>query len=123
MTDISKFIERFNSDSLNQRLQVEKDQGWRDIVDSIPFIQFPAGWKFRAVPPFLDAVVRFHVELPNGDQKSIYLDSRDTLGSFGDSPYWEVYPVEGDARRCAMNDTESLLALIAAPSAETKSYE
>lgn len=43
---------------------------------------------------------------------SIYLDCYGRLGCYG-SPYWEVYPYEGDVFRCDMSDAEGLLNAIA----------
>ena len=77
----------------------------------------------RVIPPFGDAVVRIQVKLPSGNRKSIYLDSRNSLGIWGGSldkpePYWEVYPVRGDIGRCDQCDTDRLMELIADESEE-----
>lgn len=95
-----------------QRINVENNQKWGKEIEHIPFIQFPLDWKIQVIPPFGDAVVRFRVQLPCGTEKSIYLDSRDSLGCFGE-PYWEVYPVQDDVGRCERADIEQLLILIA----------
>lgn len=102
----SSYSERY------QRVNVERNQKWMEELEHIPFIQFPADWKIQVIPPFGDAVVRFRVQLPCGTEKSIYLDSRDSLGCFGE-PYWEVYPVQDDVGRCERADIEQLLTLIA----------
>ncbi len=96
----------------DQRFNVERNQKWGQEIEHIPFIQFPAEWKIQVIPPFGDAVVRFRVQLPCGAEKSIYLDSRDSLGCFGE-PYWEVHPVQDDVGRCERADVERLLILIA----------
>ena len=94
-----------------QRYKIEDHQDWRGEVRKIPFIQFPASWLIQMIPPFSDAVVRFRVRLPSGKEKSIYLDSRNSIG-YMPYTYWEVYPVEGDVGRCEMNDIAELLNLI-----------
>jgi hypothetical protein len=94
------------------RLKIENEQRWMEEVEHIPFLAFPADWKVRIIPPFGDAVVRFQVRLPSGTRKSIYLDSRNSLG-FCAGPYWEVYPVGGDTGRCDRCDTDKLMAMIA----------
>ncbi len=106
-----KEIEDF-IDARMRRLMVEKDQNWREDIDTIPWLQFPSDWKVRVIPPFADAVVRFQVKLPSGKQKSIYLDSRGSLGYY-EGPYWEVYPVQGDVGRCGREDAEELMKMIA----------
>jgi hypothetical protein len=101
-----------------KRLDIEYEQGWLEEEEHIPFIQFPTDWKVQVIPPFGDAVVRFRVELPSGKRKSVYLDTRSSLGFFGRSidvptPYWEVYPHRGDIARCHRADIEQLLSYIA----------
>lgn len=102
------------SDKLETRLQrhiIERDQQWMEEIRDIPFIQFPADWKIQIIPPFNDAVVRFRVQLPSGKEKSIYLDTRSSLG-VEDGPYWEVYPYQGDVGRCDRENVEELLKMI-----------
>ena len=95
-----------------RRFRIEQDQDWRGEVKRLPFIQFPADWAIQVIPPFSDAVVRFRVRLPSGLEKSVYMDSRDSIGYMG-YPYWEVYPYKNDVGRCALNAIDTLLALIA----------
>ena len=107
-----------NTELRMQRYKIESEQKWQQEIKNIPFFKFPAKWKVQMVPPFGDAVVRFRVELPTGTVKSVYLDCRSSLGFYGASldvptPYWEVYPVDGDVGRCDRADTERLLELIA----------
>lgn len=101
-----------------KRLEVERDQQWREEIDLIPFINFPAGWSVQVIPPFADAVARFRVRLPSGRVKSVYLDTRCSIGNYwGDNgemvPYWEVYPYQGDVGRCKRNEVAELLEMIA----------
>jgi hypothetical protein len=96
------------------RLRLEDAQQWREEIQDIPFIQFPADWQIQVIPPFGDAVVRFRVRLPSGKEKSIYLDKRNSLGYWHDvnKAYWEVYPHQGDVGRCNMNEINLLLEMI-----------
>lgn len=114
-------LDRFELRS--RRYEVEHTQRWQDEVARLPWIQFPADWKVKVIPPFGDAVVRFLVTLPDGKEKSVYHDSRASLGMhFGDGdeliPYWEVYPVNGDIGRCGTDEVELLLEMIAEGSEE-----
>lgn len=101
-----------------RRWDVEADEKWREIAGEIPFIKFPADWTVAVIPPFAGALARFRVKLPDGREKSIYLDFYDRLGYVG-QPYWEIYPVLGDVERCLLNETDKLLAAIAAPDTES----
>ena len=94
-----------------QRYQVERDQQWMEEIRDSPYISFPSDWKIQIVPPFHDAVIRFRVRLPSGKERSVYLDTRDSLGFHG-SPYWEVYPYRGDTARCDREEVEKLLEYI-----------
>lgn len=101
-----------------QRITLEDEQKWMDEIDKIPYLQFPPDWQIQMIPPFGDAVVRFRVKLPSGNKKSVYLDSRSSLGCcWGDDgepvPYWEVYPHQNDVGRCDRSDTATLLMMIA----------
>lgn len=94
------------------RYKVEEEQKWREEVQTLPFIPFPAGWQVQIIPPFGDAVVRFRVKLPSGPEKSIYLDKRMALGYWEGEGYWEVYPYRGDVGRCDIRDIPELLRMI-----------
>ena len=96
-----------------KRYEIEDKQKWREEIKVIPFINFPADWLIQVIPPFGDAVVRFRVRLPSGKEKSIYLDSRESLGLYDNlEPYWEVYPYRGDTARCGINEILELLKYI-----------
>jgi hypothetical protein len=90
--------------------EYEEQMEHKKWIKEIPYIQFPADWKVQITPPFAGAVVRFRVQ-KDDMEVSVYLDCYDMLGCYG-SPYWEVYPYEGDVFRCDMSDTESLLNAI-----------
>ena len=107
-----------NFDMRLRRYEIEDEQKWREEIEHIPFIRFPADWEVQVIPPFGDAVVRFRVRLPSGQSKSVYLDSRHSLGYYGhpgETPvsYWEVYPYNDDVGRCARDDVAELLNMIA----------
>lgn len=99
------------------RYTIEHHEKWREWIGRIPWIQFPTDWLVQVIPPFGGAIARFRVKLPSGSEKSIYLDAFGALGYYSkpDTPYWEVYPVNGDTGRCDMDDIPELLRLIAEP--------
>lgn len=101
-----------------ERYRVESDQDWKGEIVRIPWLHFRGDWQVRIIPPFGDAVIRFQVILPSGTLKSVYMDSRNSLGVWGDitkdeiEPYWEVYPYRGDVGRCDLADTLMLMEMI-----------
>ena len=103
-------------DEKMKRYHVEQEQDWRGEIARIPWLHFRGDWQVRIIPPFGDAVIRFQVILPSGLLKSIYMDSRHSLGMWGNwstpEPYWEVYPYQGDVGRCALDDTIMLMEMI-----------
>ena len=103
-------------DTTMERYQIENKQKWREEIETMPWITFPADWKVQIIPPFGDAVVRFYVTLPSNEHRSVYLDSRCSLGAVldenGPIPYWEVYPYRGDVGRCLKAEVEELLRMI-----------
>jgi hypothetical protein len=100
-----------------KRYHIENEQDWKGESVRIPWMYFRSDWQVRVIPPFGDAVVRFQVILPSGTLKSIYMDSRNSLGYWGGDintpePYWEVYPYKGDVGRCDLADTIMLMEMI-----------
>jgi len=99
-----------------KRYHVESEQDWKGEIVRIPWLHFRGDWQVRIIPPYADAEIRFQVILPSGTLKSIYMDSRHSLGMWGDlatcQPYWEVYPYQGDVGRCALEDTIMLMEMI-----------
>ena len=95
---------------LENRYRIEKKDEWRKWMEEIPYIQFPANWSIKIIPPFTGAIVRFRAKLGKKDV-SIYLDCYDRLGHFG-SPYWEVYPYQDDIGRCGIDEVGELLRMI-----------
>jgi len=94
------------------RRNIELAEDWDKWIHKMPFIQFPANWQIRIIPPAGGAFVRFHVKLPSGLVKSVYFDALSRLGGM-DEPYWEVYPYEGDCGRCFADEIPELLRMIA----------
>lgn len=98
---------------------LERQHEWDKWTQEIPFIRWPVGWYVKAIPPFGGAIVRYYVSdklaspicAEKNHTVSIYLDCYDELGFFG-SPYWEVYPINGDTARFAMADTTELIQVI-----------
>ena len=105
--EVAKKLERYN---------VENEQDWRGEIVRIPWLHFRGDWQVRIIPPFGDAVIRFQVILPSGTLKSVFMDSRNSLGTWGSltevEPYWEVYPYQGDVGRCDLADTIMLMEMI-----------
>ena len=93
------------------RVILERDENWRDLIDIIPAIPFDPGWKVQVIPPFGGAICRFYVW--QGDKiVSVYLDFYERLGFYDGKPYWEVYRVGGDTSRCGLDEVDKLLELI-----------
>lgn len=106
--DISKELDRY---------KVESKEGWRSLHQGIPYLQFPADWKVKIIPPFGGATARFLIrtdKMQEGKVISVYLDHFARLGC-EDYPYWECYPNAStdDISRFRMEDTEGLLAELA----------
>lgn len=102
-----------DSDTYVIRYRIEAAEKWRELIDGMPWIQFPADWQIQMIPPFGGATARFRVRVPGSDDwVSIYADHYDRLGYRG-SPYWEVYPYQGDIGRCDLADVQELLRMIA----------
>lgn len=101
-----------------KRLEVEREQRWREEAATMPFIELRAGWKIKVMPPFGDTVIRYKIELPSGLEKSVFFDSRCSIREYRDKagklvPYWEVWPVAGKLGRCEKDDINTLIRLIA----------
>lgn len=101
-----------------KRYAIENEQDWKGESVRIPWMYFRSDWQVRVIPPFGDAVIRFQVILPSGTLKSIFMDSRNSLGVWWGAdkntpePYWEVYPYKGDVGRCDLADTIMLMEMI-----------
>lgn len=100
------------SNNYLKRAEIERSEQWREIIEQIPALNFPRTWTVKVIPPFGGAAVRFLVSTPNREGRiSIYLDFYDVLG-FMQEPYWEVYPLDGDAYRCLLNEKDDLIKAI-----------
>jgi hypothetical protein len=101
-----------------KRREVEMEQGWIDVAETMPKLQFPSDWEITMMPPFSGVDVRFRVTLPSGLTKSVFFDSRCALGNCFDFygkpiPHWEVSPVGAKAGRCEKNNITTLMEMIA----------
>lgn len=90
------------------RLDVENNERWKEWIDHIPYIKFPADWKVQIVPPFRGALIRFRVKHSSDYVISVFLDVYDRLG-YEDGPYWEVYPYQYGFARFPLTDVEGML--------------
>jgi len=91
----------------------ENELDWGGEGKTPPYINFPADWHIRIIPPFHGAFVRFLVKKDPTkiDCVSVYLDIKDNLGCVWE-PYWEIHPHNGDCARCLMGEVDELLKLI-----------
>lgn len=92
-----------------------RDAENRKLVESIPYLSFPANWKIKISPNFGGSTCRFRVttDRMNGENISVYLDCNQALGWHNDEiGYWEVYPYEEDTFRCGVEETDELLKAI-----------
>ena len=87
--------------------EAETIMEYMEWVKKIPSIKFPVDWEIQIIPPFGCTMVRFRVTKDEA-WVSVYLDCYDLLGCVG-TPYWEIYPYDGDTFRCRMEETELLL--------------
>jgi hypothetical protein len=103
-------------DLQQRRGAVERDEGWRDWLFTIPEIPVQPGWRVRPLPPYAGALARFSVVNTRGEFKSVLLDAWDRFNVRPvTGPYWEVSPVDGEPAKCDMADVDELVRLIEAP--------
>ncbi len=93
-------------------IELEKTFEWMRWKEEIPYLQFPANWKVKAIPPFVGAIIRYYITkegLKENEYVSVYLDCYDILGCM-EEPYWEIYPnKDGEASRYYLNNIDLLL--------------
>jgi hypothetical protein len=101
-----------------ERLDLEKAEGWRDMVDKIPYLRLGPSIVVRPVPPVGGAVCRLNLGLLDdrgemGEEwVSVYLDWFGVLACM-DEPYWEVYPNEfGENERFDLDDARGVARCI-----------
>lgn len=117
------FVHRISGQSMNirtimKRREVEMEQNWIEVAETMPELRLPSAWKIKIMPPFSGVDVRFKITLPSGLVKSVFFDSRCALENcfdvFGKPvPYWEVAPVGKKWGRCQKNNIDALLKMIA----------
>lgn len=80
-------------------------------ANTLPYLQFPACWQIKIIPPFDGVIIRFKVKkatTPPNKNISIYFDGYNNLGCVGE-PYWEIYAdVEGQTSRFALGQEEEM---------------
>lgn len=92
------------------RQAVETKYEWKRWCKELPFINFPADWEVKIIPPFSGAITRFiirHKERPN-KTVSVYFDGYAELGVMN-QPYFEAYPIGPDVGRYYMDEVELML--------------
>jgi hypothetical protein len=95
-----------------------RDNKYHEWAETIPQITFPPNFPVKIIPPFGGAAVRFHA-VDGAAWASVYLDMDNSLGCFP-GPYWEVYPVDGDTARFAMDDWRGMMDCVVATMAAQK---
>lgn len=97
-----------------KRYELELAEGWDEIREQAPYLQFPADWEVRLLPPFNGAVCRFTARLKGQTDcgVSVYLDWHENLGCFGGKPYWEAYPIGDSPERFALEEVSDLIKAI-----------
>ncbi|OJW21229.1 MAG: hypothetical protein BGO49_24775 [Planctomycetales bacterium 71-10] len=85
----------------------------RTQIEALPWLTLPPGFSFKVTFPFGGAAARFRVCKTGAPDRSIsiYLDVKNVLG-YCHGPYWEAYPIDGDAARFSIEDGEGLIAAI-----------
>lgn len=84
------------------------------VLTEYPYLRFPATWEISITSPHPHAEVRFLVRRRGSNVRgiSVYLDTRDALGSVG-QPYWEIYPYcDGGIRRFLLGEEDEMLRAI-----------
>lgn len=87
-----------------------RDNEFRDINRTMPWLRFPPTWEVSVIWPFGGAAARIQVRKGTA-YVSVYADFDDSLGCYG-SPYWEIYPYHDDTWRGPLEDGEGLIAAI-----------
>lgn len=93
--------------------ELEKGLEYKRWMKELPFMEIPAGFKIKVVPPFHGAVVRFWIQKVGSvdmqDSVSVYFDSANVLG-WMEHPYWEAYPIDGECQRYFVGEEEKMIA-------------
>lgn len=88
-----------------------RDEYFRQWCEKIPHVPFLPEWDVRAIPPFGGALVRYWIKY-EGARVSVYLDGDNSLGHGPEPAYWEIHPFDDDVWRCAITETDDLVAAI-----------
>lgn len=108
---------KWNELNIHQKMSVyDAEKLVQDYMNSdywirnIPAIPMKDGWMMQPSPNFSGSIARFRIttkKLGINKSVSIYFDAYDRLGCVGE-PYWELYPVDGDAERYVIGEEEKL---------------
>lgn len=93
--------------------QLEDALDYGRWMRELPFMEIPAGFKIKVVPPWHGAVVRFWIQKADAvDMEkciSVYFDSRNVLGSM-DQPYYEAYSIDDECQRYFVGEEDKMMA-------------
>lgn len=95
----------------------------KPVLTEYPYFRFPSTWEVSIISPYPRAEVRFLVRRRGSKSRgvSVYLDTRDALGSVG-QPYWEIYPYcDGGTRRFLLGEEDKMIRSISYALASHKS--
>lgn len=91
--------------------------GEKGLIESrsmLPWLTLLPDFSIQPLFPSTGAALRFRVRNRQNPKKvvSVYLDTREILGYFGDKAYWEAYPINDNNERWAFGDVQSMLTAI-----------
>ena len=95
---------------LIDRYKIENSEDWRKWSNDMPKLSFNPDWQIKVIPPFGGAIARFLV-FKGENRVSVYFDANGVLGAM-DEPYWEAYPIDGDAERFLLGEEDAMLKAI-----------
>lgn len=64
--EIKKLFSTLDMDTVVSRARIEEQSEWLQWIEKIPYIQFPAHWFVKVIPPFAGAMARFWVHKIEG---------------------------------------------------------
>lgn len=93
--------------------EIDDEMEYDKWMVGLPFIQWPANYLIKVIPPFGAKVIRFWLKTADTQHElSIYLDGYNYSGCMP-WPHYEVYGGEvGDVSRCKWDDIEGLKRIV-----------
>jgi len=90
----------------------ETDRRFEEWVSKMPSFNFDKEWNVRILPPFTNAIIRFHIA-HNDKFVSVYFDAYSELGYMFDEnhnpiPYFEFYD-GGETYRYTLENSEEMM--------------